>query len=475
MKDFAQIDEIEDSTLEDLQRWGGDAELAAFEAVMWFSEVDPRLSSTTTSVLILDRVPEWERVLAGHEWLVRAVPRFRQRIVTPTLGLGNPRWSLDPPFHLRNHLRRRTLAAPGDDRALLDLAVTLSQQPFDRERSPWDATLVEGLDGGRAAYVLKLHHATADGLGIMQLLSKATSPTRETRTRRLLPEREPEPPATSLGLALDMVRSTVGDLPGLALETLRSTGSLVGSWLGDLGASRDYLQSAARVLGPSPASGTLPFRKRSLARRYDTIELPLADLKAAARRLDASLNDAFLAGLGGGFRRYFEEMGFPLQDVPVGFPISIRSASDPLGGNHFTGAQYAAPVSEPDLRKRVAHVRDFVRAMRAEPALDVTPKVLALASRLPSHVIAQMALGFTSGLDAQISNIPGVAEPIHIGGARITHFWPFAPVPGSGMMITMITHAGRCCIGIHTDCAAVTQPEILVRSLREGLDEVLRA
>jgi diacylglycerol O-acyltransferase len=165
-------DVMDDAALAELRQWGGDAEMSAFEAVMWRAEVDPRLRSTTTSVLVLDRAPEWERLLAGHRWVVAAVPRFRQRVVVPALGVGNPTWVDDPDFHLDYHLRRVCLPAPGNDRQLFDLAQNLAMTPFDKARSPWEATLVEGLEGGRAGYILKLHHATSDGLGIIQLLAR---------------------------------------------------------------------------------------------------------------------------------------------------------------------------------------------------------------------------------------------------------------------------------------------------------------
>jgi diacylglycerol O-acyltransferase len=40
--------------LDELRKWGGPAEMSSFEALMWLAEADPRLRSTTTSVLILD-------------------------------------------------------------------------------------------------------------------------------------------------------------------------------------------------------------------------------------------------------------------------------------------------------------------------------------------------------------------------------------------------------------------------------------
>src|SRR5690606_32200627 len=114
----------------------------------------------------------------------------------------------------------------------------------------------------------------------------------------------------------------------------------------DPAAAREYLASAGRMLGPAPVTGSPLFARRSLERRFDGVELPLTRLKAASKRLDGTVNDVFLAGLIGGFRRFHEEMGFPPAPMPIGFPISIRAAADAPGGNRFTGAQYAAPVAE---------------------------------------------------------------------------------------------------------------------------------
>ena len=40
---------------------------------------------------------------------------------------------------------------------------------FDLARPLWRVTLLEGLAGGRAALIVKLHHAIADGQGAMML------------------------------------------------------------------------------------------------------------------------------------------------------------------------------------------------------------------------------------------------------------------------------------------------------------------
>jgi len=463
--------------LENLSKWGGPDEMSAFEAVMWRAEVDPRLRSTTTSVLILDRTPEWERLLVVHRWLVKAVPRFRQRVVEPAFGDGNPIWVEDPDFDLDYHLRRLRLPEPGNERQLLDAAQTRAMTPFDRARSPWEATLVEGLEDGRAGYVLKLHHATSDGLGVIQLLTRVLDKQREESARPEPPtSQQKRRPPSSRQLAAEHLRNGLFALPSEAAGTVSMLTRYVGGWLRKPEVAREgigYLQSAKRVLGTKPVPGSGLFRKRSLSWRFDGIEIDLRSLKAAAKGTEASLNDVFLAGLIGGFQRYHSEMGVSVPHMPIGFPISLRKEGDPMGGNKFAGSQYAAPMDLKDPFARIRHIQNFVRETRAEPALDIVIRLMPVVTRLPIGAITSMTADFTVAQDAQISNVPGIPFPVYMAGAEITHFWPFAPVPGCGMMIVMMSHNGRCCIGVNTDRAAVTEPELLIQCLREGLDEML--
>lgn len=468
---------MDEAILAELHQWGGAAEMSAFEAVMWRAEVDPRLRSTTTSVLILGSAPAWERLVAGHRWVVSAVPRFRQRVVVPAFGIGNPTWIEDPDFHLDYHLRRVSLPEPGSERQLYDLAQTLAMTPFDKARSPWEATLVEGLEGGRAAYILKLHHATSDGLGIIQLLARVLQKTPDGAGR-------PSPRSsinrgralTPSELATQKVRNSLLALPTEAAGAISSLAGSLRRWARNpetFEKGTRYLSSAKRVLGIKPVAGSGLFKRRSLSWRFDAIEIPLADLKAAAKAAEATVNDAFLAGLIGGFRRYHEEMGVPIERMPIGFPISLRTESDAMGGNKFAGSQYAAPVNEKDPVARMRDIQRFVRETRAEPALDIMIRLMPVVTRLPIAAVTAMTADFTTAQDAQISNIPGIPYPVYMAGAEVTHFWPFAPVPGCGMMIAMISHNGRCCIGINSDRAAVTEPELLMQCFREGLAEVL--
>lgn len=464
-----------DPLLEELRQWGGPDEMSAFEAVMWLAEVDPRLRSTIVSVMVFDTTPAWQRLQAEFRWLVAAVRRFRQKVVVPQ-GVGNPTWVEDPAFDFDYHVRRQQLPAPGNERQMFDAAGIIAMTPFDRSRPPWEATLIEGLDGGRAALVLKMHHAATDGLGIVQLLQRIFH-----RERDALPRAVPMIPrsrraSTARSLGLKALRSRITALPATAIEAANALGrqaSALIKYPEDVQQTLDYLASAKRMLGIKPVAGSGLFKCRSLSWRLDGIELPLTAFKAASKAANASINDLFLAGLIGGFRLYHERLGVAIKQMPIGFPISLRTDADAMGGNKFAGSQYAAPVAERDPIARIRHIQQFVRDTRAEPALDVMIRMMPVVTKLPIGVVTRLTADFTTAQDAQISNVPGIPYPVYFAGAEVRQYWPYAPVPGCGMMIAMLSHNGRCCIGINSDRAAVTEPDLLLECFREGLDEVL--
>ena len=78
----------------------------------------------------------------------------------------------------------------------------------------------------------------------------------------------------------------------------------------------------------------------------------------------------------------------------------------------------------------------------------------------------------TRSIDLQASNIAGLARPAYVAGARITRMFPFGPVPGGAVMVTMVSHEGICCIGINADAAAIPDVDAFARCIRGGFDEV---
>jgi hypothetical protein len=232
------------------------------------------------------------------------------------------------------------------------------------------------------------------------------------------------------------------------------------------------VRSLGQALGPAPGGSPL-LASRSGEWHFEVLDAPLAALKAGAKAGGGSVNDGFLAAVLGGFRRYHEELGVPVPaTIPVGIPISLRTEDDPQGGNRFTGARLDGPLAERDPAARVQAVRRFVLQARAGASVDAVGVFGPVLAWLPAPVLGAVSGRMTSANDVQASNVPGVAHPVYIAGARIMRMYPFGPLPGCAAMITLISHDGTCCIGINVDPAAVARPEVLVEGLRAGLAEV---
>ena len=460
--------------------WGASPQMNPLETAMWRAEsADPRLRVTVSLLELLDPAPDWDRLLAAHEWASRMVPRMRQRVLEPALALGTPAWVTAGDFDLSRHVHRVRLPGPGTLRQLLDVVQDFAAAPLDRNRPLWAALLVEGLADGRAGYVAKSHHSVTDGLGAVQLMMRLHS-----RTAEHDPDRpEPPVPAAGDGSRAGLFASQVGDAlratPVAAVRTgTRVLGTLSQPWDAASRAAGQAL-SAVRCAGQSSAapSGSVLLARRGGDWHFEIVDVPLADLKAGAKAAGGSINDGLLAAVIGGFRRYHERQGAPVDRLTVGFPISLRAQDDPQGGNRFTGAKFAAPMDETDPAARIAAVRQFVLAARAASAATADTVTAALAPAiawLPAPVVSMVSDRLTSTNDVQVSSIPGVPFPVYSAGSLITHMYPFGPLPGCAAMITLLSYNGDCCIGINTDTLAVTDPGGLADDLRAGLDEVVQ-
>jgi HAD superfamily hydrolase (TIGR01490 family) len=460
--------------------WGVSAQMNPLETAMWRAEAaDTRLRVNVSLLELLDPAPDWDRLLAAHDWASRMVPRMRQRVVEPAFGIATPVWVTASDFDLSRHVHHVLLPKPGSMRQLLDVVQDFAAAPFDRNYPLWEALLVSGLTGGRAGYAVKSHHSVTDGLGAVQLMMRLHSRSPEHDPLR------PEPPVPAAGEEV----SRVGLFTGQVADTLRSApvaalrqgagvlGSLTRPWE-TVSRTAVGLVDAARWVGHTVSAppGSPLLANRGGGWHFEVLDVPLADLKSGARAGGGSLGDGLLAAVIGGFRRYHERHGAPVDRLTVGFPISLRAQDDPQGGNRFTGARFAAPMAEPDPVARIAAVRQFVLTARAASAAaaDAVSATLAPAlGWLPAPLVAAASGRMTSTNDVQVSNIPGVPYPVYIAGSRITHMYPFGPLPGCAAMITLISHTGRCCIGLNTDSSAITDPSGLAEDVQTGLDEVI--
>jgi diacylglycerol O-acyltransferase len=450
-------------------------ELSPLDYLLHRGEAHPATRSAFLDLEILDRPADGGRLRESMDRASRVVIRMRQKVVVPPVPTTPPRWVVDPDFDLDYHLRRVALPAPGTLRQLLDLAEVTLQSPLDTSRALWEALYVEGLEGNRAALLIKLSHAITDGLGGLALFEQIYDTEREPEPRPMPPVPVPRDLSGE-----DLLRDSLRQLPATTLITGRRwLGRAVGTAtrlvtrpVSMVAEAIGFVDSARRVLGPPAAEPSPLLRRRSLVTRTFVLELPLTDLRAAAKAVGGSVNDAYLAALCGGLGRYHEVLGVPVEAVPLAIPVSLRTGDDPASGNRFTGVTLAAPLSESDPAERMKQIREQVIARRSEPAIDMIGRIAPVLSLLPDEALLAVTERIAPP-DIQASNVPGYAQETFLAGARVDRQYGMGPMPRIAMMAILISRAGTCTVTFRYDTASFTAPDQLEKCLQLGFDEVV--
>jgi WS/DGAT/MGAT family acyltransferase len=445
--------------------------LSASDSLMWRIESDPVLRSPILVVGLLDRPPSPEGLEATIDRAAAALPRLRQRIVGPPLGLGRPHWEDGGQPSLAHHVRR--VRAPGGDLdSVLDVAQPDAVAAFDPARPPWTLTVVDGLDGGRAAVVLRFHHAITDGVGGIEIAHLLFDRTRRPRRSRAsdAPTTGPAAPVVAPGpRPLAATAAGVARMARVARDAIGAAGHPGRA----LAAPVRLGRSAARLIAPATGGGSPVLAGRSLDRWLAVTERRLDHVQRAARATGGTVNDVLLAAVAGALAAYHRAQGRPVAAVRVTMPISIRRQDDDLGGNRFVPARFTLPVDDPDPRARVKIAGAIVRGWRAEPALGSTGLLAAGLNLLPRPVVTRLFGDMLRSIDVDVVDVPGLDRPAFLGGARIDRLWAFAPPTGAALSVTLLSHAGTCCVGLACDRLAVTDPELMDACLAAALDEVV--
>jgi WS/DGAT/MGAT family acyltransferase len=454
-----------------------DARMGVFDAVMWGVETDPLLRSVITAVFFLDRKPEKKVVLERFEEMSVRVPALRRRVVGNPVSLVPPRWE-NVDFDLGYHVQFRRVAGKRDRRAVLDIAEHISEQDFDRARPLWEVQIVEGLEDGSAAVILKLHHAITDGVGAMAMaaslfdLSEDPSRHPDQEPAELPPDEDDAEDADAVDRVAEGIEWQTRRMLGQAKSVVGKSAEFVKDSVTDpVGTAKDsvdFTASAARILTPAANPMSPVMRGRSLGVRFEFDQLPLASLK--------TLNDTYMTIVSGTIARYHARHGVSIEDAPavrVNMPVNLRAKGDaPVSGNRWVPARFPLPLGPADPAARLRELHPVLKQARTEPALEISEPVFRLLTSLPRPAMTAVAGGMMKGTDIAATNVPGPPIPLYFAGARITELLPFAPKGGAAVNFALFTYAGQALIAVNIDTAAVYDGDQFLECLREAIAEV---
>lgn len=367
-----------------------------------------------------------------------AAPPFNQRLVQRR---GLHYWEEDEEFDLDHHFVHLSLPRPGRVRELLEMVSRVHSAHLDREYPLWRMYLIEGLEDGRIAVYLKIHHALVDGIAGMRLLMKSMS-TRAAESKKLAAPWEvrtdksrsqylpvPTPAADSIPALRKLSREGWKSIAPLVRE-LRYT-------YGDAGAEHPEQAEC----GEAPE--TLFNQKVSASRRFAAQSYATSRIRAVAQAYDATLNDVVLAMCAGALRGYLADQG-ELPDKPLiaAIPVSARRKGSHAGNElAFTLTTLATNVDDPAARLRVIKSGMDYNKERLRRLSPGQVMAYTAATMIPGQLGNLLGLSERKAMNnVVISHVPGPRRDMYWQGAKLCGLYPASlNMDGSALNITLVS------------------------------------
>ena len=336
--------------------------------------------------------------------------------------------------------------------------------PFERTRPLWHFYVVEGLKGGKAALIQKMHHTITDGEGGVQMAMQFLDFERDAAGPVALPRDVMPPPPTPT--STDTLRDLVAASFRLPFGIARPVRDLLADPAAIPGASSaayDTVRGILTQLSDVEKARSPLWTERSLRRRVEVARAPFRPTLDAARRLGGTLNTAFLTAAAEAAGRYHDELGAPVESLRASMAISARTNRD--DANAFSLARFDVPTASMPIADRFQLIQAAADEVRSQSRGASLATLAAVTTALPTSLVTRLARQQSQTIDFATSNVKGSPVPVFIAGAKLVHNYPIGPLAGVAFNLTLLSYDGSLDMGINIDTAAVAEPERLSRLL----------
>jgi len=437
----------------------------------------------TIKISILDPAedPEgwsWRRFKHAMGTRVGLVPRLRQRYLRVPFGLNHPVWVEDPAFDLDYHLRRVGCPAPGTMVELCELVCELYAHPLDHTRPLWEMWVVEGLEGGRIAVVLFIHHALTDGIGILRMLDRIWNVHSESFEHPEPADWTPPPLPSKARLLLDGLRdlphTLAQNLPG-AFRGVRAGRRMLAAW-----------RKEGRTMPPAPgdAKYPAPYATRLSPRRtFAARSFALPRLRAISKGLGVTINDVFLAACSGAVRRLIvEQTGqAPAGPMIATVPFALVPLAERTRDGNFSTVNHTllhADIADP--YQRLLACKQSADTMKQYFEATREANVAAILNLLPPAVpkavdrINEMkGGGLLPFFNVVASNVPGPRAPLQLGKIKLASWYSIGQVAhGAALNVTVWSYCDQFNLCILADSKVLPDAWKLMSHFEASLAEL---
>lgn len=408
----------------------------------------------------VDSATRFEIMKSNVAARLHEIPVLTKRIIRTPLDLAWPVAVDDGTFSIDNHVIRRSVASPGGTREFEDLVSRVMSRELAPDRPLWEMNYVEGLENNRVGIVFKVHHALADGVSGAMTFAGLFDLSPEVRDPMPLPEvvTYEAPPSP-----LELISHTLGELarrPGALIDVLGAVVDRVANMVDN---ATEALDGGRRGTGqPSilEAKRTSINGTPSHTKRFTRLELPLAEVKRAAKLRGGSVTDFVMAATSGGLRRLFAERGEELGADLVGFvPINVRRAgAEGEMGNQISAMLLRLGTTESDPEARFAKIRDASGTV-ADAQKELNARLLMNLASAAGPTLAAAAGRTLSALELfehlppvanlTISSVPGPPIPLWLSGHRVLRAAPLGPLmAGLALNVTVLSYCDTLEFGL---------------------------
>jgi WS/DGAT/MGAT family acyltransferase len=356
--------------------------------------------------------------------------------------------------------------------------------PFDRAHALWEFLLIDGYEG-RSAVVGRFHHALADGMALAEVLLRLTDATPDgdldDSAHADAADREP------------VVRSGFSlpgglEVPTIPIPGLGATAGFVSGLMRR--AARPSLVTDAFLLAQqttriadklllgtvpdSPLTGTPGIDKRAVW----SSPRPVDEVKRIARLSGATVNDVLVGAVTGAITEYVLHHGAEPRDVTTMVPMNLRPPGQPLPrelGNKFALVMLPLPSATRAPLERLAETKRRMDSIKRSPEAVITFGLVNAIGLTHPRIEEPLVTFFSGKAIGVTTNVMGPTSDRWVAGAHLAGVLGW--VPGSGKQtlgVCIFSYNRTVRVGFKTDMAIVPDPERLVATFDEELDELSR-
>ncbi len=326
-----------------------------------------------------------------HQLVAASLPqmaRFRSRLVTKPLGVGQPLWAEIDDYDPSPQIHCATVRAPGGRREFADLIADLSTGRQDCRNRLWEAWSINGLAGGRWALAVKMSPALSDGAaGAASVWPRLLTAGPHADPANNLPAEPSLGSAPSVGeLVTDVVTEIVENhVTGMWLiaETVSGLLQAVSARLFRTRVRGPMTPAASSISGPVPYTVfNAPLTKR---RAVAFASIPLADVQTVSDAFGGSITNVVLAACTLSLRAWLQRHDkVPDDPLLMRMPFELPATDPPRIDNSLTIGRLRIPVHLDDPVQVLANLHTATERLNAirgrgngsdSPTIDLEPIV----------------------------------------------------------------------------------------------------